>query len=387
MNVLHISPSFFPAYVYGGPVESLYQLCRHLIHHGCEVRILTTNTNGPGRTLKVETERDVELADGLRVRYCRRLARHSVSRALLQHLPSYIRWADIVHLTAVYSFPTIPTLIAATQYGKPVVWSPRGALQRWQGSSRLRSKAVWEGVCRLTSPTHIVLHATSEQEAKESAAKLGGIETVIIANGVEIPETVEHVDGNGTLRLVYLGRLDPKKGIENLLEACKLLVGRARWQWSLTIAGTGELHYSETVRARIEALGLTGWVKMVGEVTGESKLRLFENADVVVVPSHTENFGMVVAEALAHGVPVIASKRTPWSRIEETRCGLWVQNNPENLAKAIERMRETPLQAMGQRGREWMQKEFSWDERASEMMEVYTKLANRSSSDLFTRVR
>lgn len=379
MNVLHVSPSFFPAHVYGGPIESLYQLCWHAAHDGCEVRVLTTDANGVDSTLEVEKEREVKLAEGLHARYCQRLARHSVSLTLLRCLPSYIRWADVVHLTAVYSFPTIPTLTAARLYGKPVVWSPRGALQRWRGSSQLRAKAVWERICSSTSPRRVVLHVTSEEEAKESLEKLGAIETVIIPNGVEIPETVKHVDGDGTLRLVYLGRLDPKKGIENLLEAGTLLAQRFKRQWSLTIAGSGELQYSGSIRARIEELTLSRWVKMVGRVAGESKQRLLENADVVVLPSYTENFGMVVAEALAYEVPVIASKGTPWRRVEEIGCGLWVENGPDGLAKAIEQMSRMPLHLMGQRGREWMRKEFSWAQRAKKMVDVYSKLLEQPS--------
>lgn len=376
MKALHLSPSFYPAHVYGGPIESLYQLCRHLAHNGCKVRVLTTDANGAHRSLEVEKEREVELVDGLYVRYCRRLARHSVSPMLVRLLPSYLRWADVVHLTAVYSFPTIPTLLAARLYGKPVVWSPRGALQRWRGSSRLRAKAVWEWACRLTAPGRVILHTTSNEEAKESVERVRGIEAFVLPNGVEIPEKIRRVDRDGTLRLAYLGRLHSKKGIENLLAACHRLSLETHLDWSLTIAGGGETDYVASLNRLIGELELSPRAMMIGEVTGESKTRLFERADVVVVPSYTENFGMVVGEALAHGVPVIASRGTPWRRLEETRSGLWVDNTPDSLAAAIESIGRMSLCEMGVRGRSWMQREFSWEQRATEMTDIYSRLIN-----------
>lgn len=375
MNVLHVSPSFFPAHIYGGPIESGFQLCRYLALSGCNIRVLTTDANGPDHVLDVEKRREIEIAGGLRIRYCSRLMRHSVSPTLLRLLPTYIRWADLVHLTAVYSFPTIPTLLFCNLSGKPVVWSPRGALQRWEGSRHVRPKRIWEWMCRAAAPERLVLHVTSEEEAGESVKSFPGIKTVVIPNGVEIPEKARHRRTTSPLRLTFLGRLDPKKGIENLLAACDILKGNASVTYSLTLAGAGDRAYTQTLRERIASLSLSSQVEMLGEVSGEEKEKLFENADIVVVPSYTENFAMVVAEALAHGVPVIASKGTPWKLVEEIGCGLWVHNSSESLAKAIGKMSRMPLTDMGQRGREWMEQEFSWDKRARQMVEIYLSLS------------
>src|SRR5205085_8939458 len=114
------------------------------------------------------------------------------------------------------------------------------------------------------------------------------------------------------------------------------------------------------LKAQIETFNLAGRVVMIGSVEGEAKKELFSNADVVVVPSHSENFGLVVAEALAHGVPVIASRGTPWQRMGEIGCGLWVDNQPESLAQALVDIRKMPLREMGERGRDWMRREFTW---------------------------
>jgi glycosyltransferase involved in cell wall biosynthesis len=173
------------------------------------------------------------------------------------------------------------------------------------------------------------------------------------------------------MHLVFLGRLDPKKGIENLIHACALLKRMGQLQFSLTIAGAGNPLYTQSLQSKIVALDLAGEVDMIGAVCGKAKKNLFGGAAIVVVPSHTENFALVVAEALAHGVPVIASKGTPWQKLEENGCGLWVDNDAANLADAIGRMAHMPLTEMGRRGRDWMAREFSWQERAAEMTQLY----------------
>lgn len=381
MRVLHIVPSFYPAVYYGGPIYSLYSLCNVLARQGVELRVLTTDTAGPGKV--VVEDFPTVAASGYRVYFCRRRFGVSVSTGVLCSVVGLIRWADVVHLTAVYSFPTIPGLLTCRVLGKPVVWSPRGALQRWEGSRRRMLKAVWEWVCRLVAPGGLVLHVTSEKEAKESLERFPGVKVAVIPNGVEIPDQVGHVNSNGTLRLLYLGRLDPKKGIENLLAACRILDGTLGVPWSLGVVGTGDPNYAKAIEIRIKELGLSQPVHLVGEVLGEAKQRLFEKADLVVVPSYTENFSMVVAEALAHGVPVIASRGTPWQRVEEMGCGLWVDNAPEELAKAIDQMSRMPLREMGQRGRKWMRREFGWDIRAKEMITCYeAAMTGRAGSRL-----
>lgn len=375
MKILHIVPSYYPAHVYGGPIESVHLLCRHLAKNGLDVRVLTTNTNGLDAVLDVETSREIEFEAGLSIRYCRRVMRHSVSPSLLRWLPAYVRWADLIHLTAVYSFPTLPTLLASRLYGQPVVWSPRGALQRWRGSRRIGQKKLWESMCRLVAPRQLVLHTTSREEAAESLKCFPAVGTTVIPNGVAIPAEVSRGCRNGELRLAFLGRLDPKKGVENLLAACGVLKRNQKTKYSLKIAGAGPASYTQALKSQIESLWLSSHVELLGEVSGEAKTHLFQTADIVIVPSHTENFGMVVAEALAHGVPVIASRGTPWNRLNEVGCGLWVDNSPNSLARAIEQMSQMPLSEMGQVGREWMQKDFSWDECAREMINLYTNLA------------
>ena len=375
MKVLHVIPSFYPAHYYGGPVQSTFHLCRKLAEAGCAVRVLTTTANGPGAVLDVTTRCEVEAAPGVRVLYARRVGSESLSLPLLGRLLEMVRWADVIHVSAVYSFPVIPAMLAARVAGKPVVWSPRGALQRWSGSTRVRLKDAWDAVCGVIQPKHTVLHVTSDEEAAESIARYPGLRTAIIPNGVHVPAKLTRRPGDGTLRLMFLGRLHPKKGIENLLAAASRL-GDVRW--SLVIAGKGDPEYTASLRRRIDDLSLSDRVKLLGEVLGADKQAALENIDVAVFPSYTENFGLVIAEALAHGVPVIASTATPWREIEARGCGLWVANDPATVKEAILRIARMPMQEMGARGREWMAAEYSWDRAAAATAALYADLSGSS---------
>ena len=285
-----------------------------------------------------------------------------------------IRWADVVHLTGVYSAPTIPALAICRLAGRPVVWSPRGALQRWEASSRPQLKAVWDLTCRQwIDKVRTVIHATSEEEAAAIRLRIRGVRVQVMPNGVDAsaPSQSRSWMPANTLRLLYLGRLHPIKGIENLLHA----LARLRdMPYVLRICGVGDSGYAEALRDLVRSLQLQELVHFVGEVVGDRKHAEFESADVCVVPSHSENFGMVVAESLAHGVPVIAARGTPWQGVVSHACGYWVDNDPDSLAKAVRRMKREDLEAMGRRGRAWMADSFAWSDIARRMRECYAAL-------------
>jgi glycosyltransferase involved in cell wall biosynthesis len=373
LRVLHVAPSFYPAVVYGGPTESTYRLTLALATHaGCEIDVLTTDANGPGVLSDLSPDRRWTPVLRMHVRYCHRTFGESTSLEMMRALPAAIRGADVVHLMAVFSAPTIPTLALCRLFGKPLVWSPRGALQRWEGTRRPFLKSLWEAVCRLVAPRSLTLHLTSDEERVSSMRRFPRARAVVIPNGVVLPET-RHVGAGAEFRMVFLGRLDPIKGLENLIAACSLL--RLSRPWRLTLAGSGTTAYEKLLDDQIRATGLTERVRRTGALAQGGKAAFFAEADVLILPSHSENFGIVVAEALAHGVPVIVSAAAPWSRVDEVGCGLSVSNAPQSLAGAMTRLAESDCAAMGSRGREWMQREFSWDSVAGGVAAAYRSLS------------
>ena len=171
LKVLHVVPTYYPATYWGGPIHSLYGLCNTLSIAGdVEVKVLTSDSAGSNISERLNVETPCQqLPAGYEVCYCRRFLGHSISPGMLRRLPAMVRWADVVHLTGVYSFPTFPTLALCAMQGKPVVWSPRGALQRWEGSRKILLKSIWDKACNLLARKgKIILHATSSEEAEQS---------------------------------------------------------------------------------------------------------------------------------------------------------------------------------------------------------------------------
>ena len=371
MKILHVTPSFYPATYYGGPIYSTYALCNALAANPeIELRVLTTDTAGLRRVERLPVDDfPIRMPAGYNVYYCRRLLGADIAPGLIARLWGMIRWTDVVQLTAVYSPPTIPTLLLCALLRKPVVWSTRGALQPW---SRGLKKNIWDKICNsLCRPNRVVLHATSETESLESLKRISRARAVVIPNGVDVPNAnAAEPTKDGEFRLLYLGRLHPIKGLENLLRA----MARVPANVKLSICGDGQAVYREKLETLTLELGLSTRVNFHGQVEGEIKEQCFKEADWCVVPSFQENFCMVVAEALARGVPVIASRGTPWARVEEIGCGLWIDNDEGSLADAITRAANLHSKEMGQRGREWMKREFSWTVIAEQMLSQYQEL-------------
>jgi len=344
------------------------------------VDVVTTDTAGPGRGDNlVLAANPAVFSDALRVTYCHRVAGVSVAPRLVREIRARIASADLVHLTSVYTFATFPALLLSLLEGKPLVWSPRGSLQRWQGSRRRAAKWLWERACdALLSPERCLVHATTDSERAETSRRLRNARFAVVPNGVDMPPAGA-IAGRawrpgGTLRALFMGRLDPKKGLENLLHA---IAKDPALRVSLTVCGDGPPPYAESLRRLSNELGVSERVVFAGHVEGDAKLRAFHDADVCVVPSYTENFGMVVAESLAHGVPVIASRGTPWAGIASRGCGYWSDNAPHALGEALRAISREDPAAMGARGRAWMAAEFDWDRVAASMLRVYRDLLER----------
>jgi len=385
MDILHISPTYYPATYWGGPIFSVYALNNALAAiSGVSLAVVSTDSAGPQRHQRLENPASEAHFPGQTVHFFRRVAGVSVSLSLLACLPGFIRRADVVHLTAAYSFPTVPTLLLCRILRKPLVWSPRGAIldaSQWQGSRRPWLKSLWNKACNLLArPGRVRLHTTSEGERVASQRAISRAQAFVLPNGVAVPNGLPTRvwQPNGVLRLIYLGRLSPKKGLENLIQAMALLKGQAI---NLTVYGTGEPAYMATLVSLARQVGLLDQqVVFRGHVDGQAKQQAFCEADLCVVPSHTENFCMVVAEALAHGVPVIASTGTPWAELEPQQCGCWVDNAPSSLVAAIQSMRGQNLPAWGARGRRWMQQQFDWGTVAQGMHRVYGEMLAREGA-------
>ena len=376
MNILHVVPSFYPATSFGGPIWSTYGLCNALARQSdISLKVLTSDTAGNARHERLDPSAiRPDLFPGYTVDFEHKWAQTSVAPGIIAQLPRLISWADVIHVTAVYSFPTIPTLAACRIAGKPLVWSARGSLQRWEHTRRRTLKQAWERTCAVILQNHPhAIHVTSPEEGNAARTQLPDSPIVEIPNGVDIPATLapRPWKPEGRTRILYLGRFDPIKGIENLIDAIALSTTP---QLELSLCGSGEATYTASLFRRIEEKGLSSKIKLAGFVEGAAKTNAFEQADICVLPSFSENFGMTVVEALSHGVPVIASRGTPWQELKSRDAGDWVANDPNSLAQAIDDLAQRNLEAMGQKGRTWMCESFDWNAVARRMADVYRRL-------------
>jgi len=237
-----------------------------------------------------------------------------------------------------------------------------------------------------------LFHATSEAEF-ESIREFGIQQPVaIIPNGIDIPNlscigsTEPNKIGreNHRRKIISLGRIHPKKGLDRLINAWKLLENTYE-EWDLEIVGPNQNGYKEKLQAQAHNLGLTR-VHFRAPIHGVEKVRYMSSANLFILPSLSENFGMTVAESLALSVPVIATKGTPWSGLSAHRCGWWVDSTPSDLAGAMNEAMKLPareLESMGARGQQWMQDDFSWDKVARMSLDTYAWLLGRGEKPNF----
>ena len=373
MKILSVNAFYYPATYWGGPIFCKYGLNRELQRiPGTELFVLATDAADPANRLDVPVDQPITQSYGYPVQFCRRVNRATLSFQLLARLAPRIAGADIVHLAEIYWSAVLPTLFLCRLMGKPLIWSPHGSLLAahvWPDVRRKRLKRIWDRIAHaLVAKRHTILHVTSGEEAAASSARIPDIATRIVPNGVDLPDSVSERTWlpGGVIRLIFMGRIHQKKGIENLLSAMSLLASNV----TLTICGTGDEEYVAHVRRFCENKGIADRVTFAGHVEGEQKEDMFASADICVVPSHTENFCIVIAEALGRGVPVVASTGTPWADVEKYACGLWVDNSPESLAEAVETLATRDLPAMGARGREWMLADFGWTKIARDMRDL-----------------
>lgn len=173
---------------------------------------------------------------------------------------------------------------------------------------------------------------------------------------------------------MFLSRIHPKKGIEMLIEAWLRLDPRIKTGWQIEIAGNGDPIYIETLQRTIDEKGLRKEIQIIGPQFGEDKLATYQCADLFVLPTYSENFGIVVAEALACGIPVITTKGTPWEALNTRNAGWWIDIGAEPLVKALKqamKLSEQELQQMGQNGRKLVEENYSIESVASKMVRLY----------------
>ena len=409
MRLLHVVPTYLPAWRHGGPVLAVHGLCRALAARGHQVTVFTTDVHGAG-ALAVPLATPVEV-DGVTVWYFpvtvpRRLYRSPAMRAALAvRLPAlgegtptrHQAGFDLVHLHSVFLWPTAAAARAAERAGVPYLVAPRGMLVgdllRLRG--RLRKRLWIRLVERRTLGRAAALHATSELEAEEAASLgLPMAPVHVVPNGVDVEpwDGTREADLAPAVRaalsrrplLLFLGRLSWKKGLDRLLLALAQVPGA-----TLAIAGNDEEGY----RARLDRLAadaqVADHVVHLGPVHGADKIALLHLADALVLPSYSENFGNVVLEAMAAGLAVAVTPEVGLAGVVRAAgAGVVADGDPPRFAAALRALLadSAARQAMGRRGMT-AARSFSWDAIAARMEEVYDEVLHGRRNGSATAAR
>lgn len=325
MKIFFPIGSFYPAQI-GGPDNTTYWHAKALVKRGYEVWVATTNDGiGP----EVVTDRWLNTDYG-RVIYVKTAIHYAPLKLLLTSLKPL--WhCDIVHLSNLF-FP-ISWLMAllAVLLDKKIVWTPHGELDP---QALIYSKSRKRIVLRLIGllRKRVVFQATCDAEATYIRSQFGpDVSIVQLPCFVELTAKLDRIPGDYWL---YVGRIHPKKAIERLIEALPLVRSKKR----LKIIGDPHNEYGHQLVDLIARLGLGGQVDFLGHKRGVEKYQLMADAYCLVMPSHTENFGIVVTEALTQGTPVIASLGTPWQILSDRQAGFWSSNEVAALAQTLNRM-------------------------------------------------
>ncbi|HYG65411.1 MAG TPA: glycosyltransferase [Thermoanaerobaculia bacterium] len=378
MKILHVVPTYAPAWRHGGPIRAVHGLCKALAARGHEVTVFTTNVDTGGA---VPTSQPVSL-DGVEVWYfpVRPPRRLYYSPDMGRALAGRVSGFDLVHLHSVFLWPTAAAARAASRAGVPYLLAPRGMLvpDLLRRRGRLR-KALWiRLVERRTLAGAAGLHVTSGLEAGEAARlDLPLPRPFVIPNGVDPEPYLKDVPLSVPVRdalarapfLLFLGRLSWKKGLDRLIPALAHVPNT-----TLVLAGNDDEGYRPKLEQLAQSAGVAGRVLFTGLVDGADKAALLHRCAALVLPSYSENFGNAVLEAMAAGRPVAVTPEVGLAPIiSSSGAGLVVDGDPVHLGPALRDLLADPagLDAMGQRAALEATTRFGWSAVAKSMESAY----------------
>ena len=375
MNLAQVVPSLEQRH--GGPSKSVRALANALAGRGENVELLATLA--AGQTINADG------VDVAKVRNFPRVTPQWLSRSPeLRHALTSRRY-DCIHHHSLWLLTLRYAHAAARDSGVPLVISPRGMMSGWAYHHHRWRKRLAEIMLHPGAFAGAAgWHATSPEEA-DDIRRLGFSQPICVSpNGVVLPTTDElsRARGiwqelcpavNGRPVALFYSRLHRKKRVRELID---LWLAAPRGDWLLLIVGVEEEYTAAELGALVRARGAQDKISVFD---GAVRPPPYAVASLFVLPSHSENFGLVIAEALAAGVPAVVTDATPWSGLEREHCG-WCEpweNFAASLAAALS-LPAAELQARGQRGRVWVGREFSWENAAILLQEFYTRLRHES---------
>jgi len=374
---------------YGGTTAAVLPMCDALCQiPGVEVSIASTDADGPGRRLTPDT------------------APHTLAQVHLFSLDWSNRWKysagldrwlqrqahkyDVIHSHGAWGFCNWAAARAAKRHGVPLVVNPHGMWSNYTFTQGRRLKAAyWSLIERPLARRADKLVFTSQGEAKEFARHGLRTASAVVPLGLP-PDAWERPQCSDWLRLqlggrdrgrplvLYLSRIHPKKGLVDILLPA---FAKLKTDAFLVIAGGSDdttPGYTLQVRAEIDRLGLADRVQLLGPIRSEDRWIAFDGADVFVLPSHQENFGLVITESMARGCPVVVSDRAfACEVVAAADAGCIVPLDPSATSEAIDHLLQNPAfrLMLGNRGRAYTRTHLRWSDIAQQLFDIYASLS------------
>ncbi len=311
------------------------------------------------------------------------------------------RKADIVGINGIFTYPMTVAANICRELKKPYVVSLRGGLLPKAFSRKKWRKMVFLKLfARPILQDASMIHATSPAEI--DCLKKMGIKTpvTLIPNGANLPpcnidfkrhlpDKVRSLPEDSPM-VLFLGRIDPIKGLDLLLASWAEMLGKCNnSKPTLVIAGPDERHYLHKIKTLAAKLGINDSLIFLEMVDGPSKWALYNRADLFVLPSYSESFGLVVTEAFACGTPVIATKSTPWEMIAKENAGRYISAEKQAFGNALCEMLNMPThqrKQMGENGKRIILENYTWQASAQKMAAVYEQVLNGDKIPLIPRL-
>lgn len=351
----------------GGPSRTIVLLAEAQARLGPDVQLLArTEPQGDAPLAPDPTLAPLTLVPGLRARAA------AIARLLRVPGPA------LLHDNGVWLPANLVAATTARRCGRPYVISPHGMLEPWAlGWNPWRKRTAMALFQRRLLEQAAGLLATAEPERANLRRLVPRTPIATIANGVALPPAIppHNPDPLAPRTLLFLSRLHPKKNLPALLTAWGRLLARPDLaHWQLLVAGPDEQNHRAALARQIETLGPTPRITLAGPVADADKSALYAASDLFILPSNSENFGIVVAEALAHGRPVITTTGTPWAELPALGAGWWTAPTPQALAAAMAEAMALPPQAraaMGARGAALVAARHGWPRIAEQTLAFY----------------
>ncbi|MGJ8673013.1 glycosyltransferase [Rubritalea sp.] len=280
---------------------------------------------------------------------------------------------DILHTHGIWQHPSFVALKWKKKLKRPHIASVHGMLEPWALKNKAwKKKPVWKLWEHKNLQTADLLHATSQQEVDVLRALGLKAPIALIANGVDCEQFNIEDDSARDKTALFLSRVHPKKGLPLLIEAWEKVKPSG---WKLEIAGPDSGGHQAELENQIKRAGLEEVIRFVGPLDGDEIRSAYSRASLFILPTYSENFGIVVAEALAASVPVITTKGAPWEILERENIGWWTEPSVEGIRealyeatciKSLEDLRE-----MGRRAPQVVREEYSWATISQQFSECY----------------